>query len=180
LEQPLVQSETYQVDFPTRRFSIGGSVDRLRWMSLSGQYETGRAIRFVDDPFLGSSDNTSLSVILRPVSRARSEITLTTSRLVDRRSGDEAFDVRILRTLTTYQFTDRWLVRNILEYDTSDRTLGVNVLGTYRVNAGTAFFVGYDDHYEQWSATDLDPTTPLSWRRTNRAIFAKLQVLLRY
>jgi len=48
------------------------------------------------------------------------------------------------------------------------------------VNSGTAFYVGYDDRYKQGSLIDplLLPTNELV--RTNRAIFAKMQVLLRY
>ena len=30
-----------------------------------------------------------------------------------------------------------------------DQTLGLNFLVTYRVNSGTAFYIGYDDHYQQ-------------------------------
>ena len=93
---------------------------------------------------------------------------------------EKAFNIKILRTLTTYQFSERFLMRNIMEYNNYDRTLGANLLLTYRVNAGTAFYVGYDDRYKQGDRinADLLPTTHL--RRTNRAIFTKLQVLLRY
>ena len=46
--------------------------------------------------------------------------------------------------MTTYQLTDRLLVRNISEYNMFDRTFGLNLLLTYRVNAGTVFYIGYD------------------------------------
>jgi hypothetical protein len=54
------------------------------------------------------------------------------------------------------------------------------VLVTYRVNAGTVFFVGYDDHYREGTTLDerLFPTTAML--RTNRAIFTKFQYLFRY
>jgi hypothetical protein len=73
-----------------------------------------------------------------------------------------------------------WSSRNILEYNTFDKTVGGNVLLTYRVNAGTVFFVGYDDHYRQGRSIDeaLYPTSAMM--RTNRAIFTKLQYLFRY
>jgi hypothetical protein len=60
------------------------------------------------------------------------------------------------------------------------RDLGANVLVTYRVNAGTVFFVGYDDHYREGTTIDerLFPTTAML--RTNRAIFTKFQDLFRY
>ena len=105
---------------------------------------------------------------VKPVPRLQSDFSLTTSRFVDTRTDREEFDVKILRSQTTYQFTDRLLVRNILEHNTFDRTLGVNLLFTYRVNAGTVLYVGYDDRYRADN------------ERTSRAIFMKFQYLLRY
>jgi hypothetical protein len=89
------------------------------------------------------------------------------------------FNIKIYRSQTTYQFTERLLVRAILEHNDYDKTVGGNVLVTYRVNSGTAFYVGYDDRYKQGDKVNavLLPTTDL--QRTNRALFAKLQVLFR-
>lgn len=80
-------------------------------------------------------------------------------------------------------------MRNITEYNTFNKDLDFNILFTYRVNAGTVFYFGYDDHYRQADQLegDLDGdgfddrlffTTDL--RRTNRAIFTKLRYLFRY
>ena len=101
------------------------------------------------------------------------------------------FDVKIVRALTTYQFTDRLLLRNIAEYNTFQKTVGLSVLATYRVNAGTVFFIGYDDHYRQADllfGDDVDGDgisdqmfpQDMTLRRTNRAFFTKLQYLFRY
>ena len=64
-----------------------------------------------------------------------------------------------------------------------------NIRFSYRVDAGTVFFVGYDDHFQQADLIEGDRdgdgleeqlffTT--GHRRTNRAMFVKLQYLLRY
>ena len=92
----------------------------------------------------------------------------------------EVFNVKIMRSETTYQFTERLLLRTILQYDTSDETFDANFLVTYRVNAGTVFFVGYDDHYRQGNMLDptVFPTGGL--QQTNRALFTKLSYLFRY
>ena len=74
----------------------------------------------------------------------------------------------------------RALIRNILDYNDYDRTLGGNLLFTYRVNAGTAFYVGYDDRFKQGDRINAELLPVETLRRTNRAVFAKLQVLLRY
>ena len=90
------------------------------------------------------------------------------------------FDVKIFRSRTTYQFTDRLLLRHIAEHNTQAVTLGNNVLLTYRINAGTVVFLGYDDRYRRGTRIDtvLLPTTEL--QRTNRAFFGKISYLFRY
>ena len=177
------------IDFWKTRFSLGGNINTSRRVSLSYSYDQGDQIRFVENPFLGADKQLNLVVNVRPFSRLQSEISLNTSRFVDVRTNSEVFDVKILRTRTTYQFTDRLLLRNIIDYDTFDKTKGVNLLATYRVNAGTVFFVGYDDHHgpqrESHFHDDegivhyhLDPTGRTI--RTNQAVFVKLQYLFRY
>ena len=142
------------------------------------------------NPYLGYETGWDTFLSLRTNSRWRSRIFFDTNRFVDVRNNDDlVFDVKILRTLNTYQFTDRLLFRNIMEYNSFDRRLNLNVLFTYRVNAGTVFYVGYDDRYQQADRITRDTngdglddrfffSTDL--RRTNRAIFTKLQYLFRY
>ena len=126
---------------------------------------------------------------VRPLARLSSDLSVNTSRLTDPRNGDlQVFDVKIYRAQSILAFTDRLLMRNITEYNTFDKDLDFNVLLTYRINAGTVFFVGYDDHYRQEDRIegDLDGdgfderlffTSDL--RRTNRAVFTKLRYLFR-
>ena len=64
-----------------------------------------------------------------------------------------------------------------MERDTFDQTLGANVLVTYRVNSGTVFYVGYDDHHAEGSAINPQLFEGPEFRRTNRAIFTKVQYL---
>ena len=180
------------IDFHKTRARLFGRVDTSRRVGVSLEYRRGEQIRFVEDaPYLGREQGITLSLNLRPVPRLRSAINVTTNRFTDpRRGGDAVFHVRIYRALTTYQFSNRLLFRNISEYNTLDGTLDMNFLLTYRVNAGTVFYAGYDDHYQQadlirgdlpdWHEVGARPPGP-DWRqRTNRAVFLKLQYLFRY
>ena len=116
----------------------------------------------------------------RPTSRLRAELTGIFSQFVNPANDSEVFDVKIFRTRATYQFSTRLLLRHILEYNTAAVTLGNNLLLTYRINAGTVAFLGYDDRYRQGTRIDefLFPTEAL--QRTNRAVFAKVSYLFRY
>ena len=167
-------------NFQKKRISFDGNINTSRRISFSGNFNTGDQIRFVDDAYLGLETNWSVNSTLRPISRLQSQISLNSRRFVDRRTDAEVFDVKIFRALTTYQFTDRLLIRNISQYDSLDKKLDASLLVTYRVNAGTVFFVGYDDHYREGSQINPALFAEEPWRRTNRSIFAKLQYLFRY
>ena len=168
------------IDFWKWRYSMRGNVNTSRRISFGGSLSNGDQVRYVDDPYLGHNRNLGMSVTLRPFSRLQSNVSLNTSRFVDPRDDTEVFNVKVLRLQTTFQFTSRLVLRNITEYDSQHETVGVNLLGTYRVNSGTVFYVGYDDHYQQASAIE-DLAVPLTgYRPTNRAFFTKLQYLFRY
>ena len=178
------------LDFRKTEYSINGGVNTNRALSIRANYSGGDQIFFdPDNPFLGDGRGARLNVTVRPLARLSSDLSVNTSRLTDPRNGDlQVFDVKIYRAQSILAFTDRLLMRNITEYNTFDKDLDFNVLLTYRINAGTVFFVGYDDHYRQEDRIegDLDGdgfderlffTGDL--RRTNRAVFTKLRYLFR-
>ena len=143
-------------------------------------------------PYLGRDFGWRTFLNLRFVSRWSTRFFVDTNRFVNVTAAEQdelVFDVNIFRAQTTYQFTDRLLFRNISEFHSYDQRLNMNFLLTYRINAGTVFYVGYDDRYQQGDLILRDangdgiddryfPTT--SMLRTNRAFFTKLQYLFRY
>lgn len=167
------------VDFTRTRYWVAGNVNTSRRIGLGGFYGWGDQVRYQEDPFLGRGANYNLFINVRPVTRLQSQINLSGSYLDDPRISSEVFDIKILRALTTFQFSDRLLARNILEYNTYDKTAGANLLFTYRVNAGTVFYIGYDDRYRQGNLINADVFRTTRLERTNRAIFTKLQYLFR-
>ena len=165
--------------FDKTRLSLSASVATSRLVSFNVNMSRGDTIRFVADPFLGRATTYGASVTLRPVARLQSTINLNSSRFVDVRSDTVEFDVKILHAVTTYQFTNRLSMRNILQHNSLSGTLGGNLLLTYRVNAGTVFFVGYDDRYQRGDRFDAALFQTDQFQRTNRALFTKVQYLFR-
>ena len=184
--------ERYEgINFFKTGYRMFARVSTSRLFGIGGGFNFSDEILFDPaNPYLGYETSLFSFISLRPISRLQSDININTSRFTDPRNGDaEVFDVKIFRALTTYQFTDRFLFRNISEYNTFDKTLGLNVLLTYRVNAGTVFYVGYDDHHQQADLIERDHDgdgiedqlfTTTERKRTNRAVFLKLQYLFRY
>ncbi len=173
--------------FKTRyRFNTVVSADRRYAFGVGG--DGGDQI-FYDDtsPYLGRDRGWNAFLSLRAFPRWRSRFTLDTNRFVDVRDQNTVFDVNIIRGVTTYQFTDRLLFRNITEYNSLDQDVSLNFLFTYRVNAGTVFYIGYDERYQQADLIEHDDGDPVNNRffqstdltRTNRAVFLKFQYLFR-
>ena len=184
------------VNFQKSGYRAFGRISSSRKYSIGGFYRYGDEVRYQENPFLGRGGSGGMFITLRPVSRFQSQINLNTSRLIDPRVdpsvGDPlVFDVTIVRALSNYQFTDRLAYRNIVEFNTLQRTAGLNMLVSYRVNAGTVFYIGYDDRYRQADrilgedfdgdgiADYLFPSVD-TLQRTNRAFFTKFQYLFRY
>ena len=181
-----------EVDFQKTGYGAYGVISS-RLVSIVGGLNRGNGILYSYGGFtnpltaspyqraiLGESTTGNFLISGRPSSRWRSDLTGIFSRLVDPTAAFEVVDVKIFRTRTTYQFTDRLLLRYILEHNTFGKTLGNNLLMTYRINAGTVAFLGYDDRYRQGRRIDelLFPTA--AFQRTNRAVFGKLSYLFRY
>ena len=174
------------IDFDKNRFSARVSKNS-RSYSFSGNFGVGDQILFTDDPRLGHEFRWSVAGQVRPATNISTRLTLGATRLTI--DGVEEFDVKIVRGTTTYQVTEKLGFRNILEFNSLDRTADVNLLAIYRINAGTVFYLGYDDHYQQADLIEGDRDGDGideqlffndDLRRTNRAIFVKLQHLLRY
>lgn len=177
------------INFRKNQLRFGGNVNTSRSYSFGGSYSVGDQIYFLG-PFLGHQLSWNVNGTVRPLSRLSSSLRFERRRFTNPGSGDEQlFDVRIFRVTTNVQFTERLGVRNITELNSQDETFDLNILLNYRVNAGTVFYMGYDDHFQQADLIEGDRdgngieeqlffTT--GQRRTSRAIFVKLQYLLRY
>ena len=184
------------VNFDKLSYRAFGRISSSRKYSVGVFYRHGDEVRYQENPFLGRGGSGGMFVTLRPTSRFQSQLNLNTSHLIDPRidssTGDPlVFEVTIVRALSTYQFTDRLALRNIFEFNTLQRTAGLNVLASYRVNAGTVFYIGYDDRYRQADrilGEDFDGDgisdylfpSITTMQRTNRAFFTKFQYLFRY
>ena len=184
------------VNFDKLSYRAFGRISSSRKYSVGAFYRYGDEVRYQENPFLGRGGSGGMFVTLRPTSRFQSQLNLNTSHLIDPRidssTGDPlVFEVTIVRALSTYQFTDRLAYRNIVEFNTLQRTAGMNMLVSYRVNAGTVFYIGYDDRYRQADrilGEDFDGDgisdylfpSITTLQRTNRAFFTKFQYLFRY
>lgn len=193
-------------EFRKHGTSIDVSTDRLKWLSVSAEFETGTQINFFPGggiaPFLANELEGSAGVTLRPLPRLRLDQRYLYSALSVRdpvaerpleRLGASIFANHIFRTRANYQFTRELSLRAIVDYSTlsantglvdlnDERDLTADVLVTYLLNPGTAVYVGYTDRYQ---SDPLEAFTPFArrdprLRSSGRQIFVKASYLFRF
>ena len=177
------------INFEKQGFFVRGNVNTSRRYSFGADFSRREAIYYLG-PFLGEQVGYGVNATVRPLDSVQSSLGFERRRFTNPANNDEeVFDVRIFRATTNIQFTDRLGMRNISEFDSEGRTLDFNILFNYRINAGTVFYLGYDDHFQQADLIEGDRDGDgieeqiffaTGQRRTNRAFFVKMQYLLRY
>jgi hypothetical protein len=110
--------------------------------------------------------------------------------------GSSIFDNHIIRSKVNYQFSRALSLRGILDYSgvlpnqslvALDRRkhLNADVLMTYLLHPGTAFYIGYTDGYDNLRPDPQSPSGPLALGgaptvSTGRQIYLKSSYLLRF
>jgi hypothetical protein len=165
--------------------------------ALTAEYARGIGVNYYPAaglaPSSGEADNTSLSLTLRPRPHIRLDETYLYSRLGT--GGTSVFNNHVARSKVNYQFSRELSLRTILDYNgrlpntglfslDAAKRLGYDVLLTYMLHPGTAFYAGCTDVYENvYLNPALSPRlqrTLFPGTSTGRQFFVKLSYLLRY
>ena len=130
----------------------------------------GAGIRYVADPFGGTFTNVGANLTLQPSARLSHSLGYNFANF-NRDSGEPIFDVHVVNLRNTYQFNPRFLLRAIVQYDSSrERVLG-DFLASYELSPGTVVHAGYGTLLEGANAPSYDVTA--------RAFFFKASYLVR-
>jgi hypothetical protein len=159
--------------FETGRAMVNGSVQLTRWLSTGGSISRGPGILYDPAaPEQGDRTSANLRIGLQPSARFNSNTSYTYVSLTSRATGLELFDVHVVNVRNTFQFTPRFFIRGVLQYDSArERALG-DLLASYELSPGTVLHVGYGSLFEREGAE--------SYGGTARALFVKASYLTRF
>ncbi len=169
-------------EFDQLLFRLQGSVQMTRWLYLSGQIRAGDSLYYdAVDPFVGPSGSQSITVVLQPSARFAQKVSVERVALDRPGGGGRVYDVRVVNTKTTYQFTPRFSVRGILQYDSSARRILGDFLSSYEVKPGTVFYAGYGALFERRAYRDAAWVSgDGAYLTTSRGLFVKASYLYRF
>jgi hypothetical protein len=198
--------ERYQgVEFRKNESSARFETAIVKWLECSVHFRTEDEINYYPAgglvPFLGNGVNLESNATLKITAPLRIDETYLFTRLspksdfTARAANGAIVTNHIFRTRASYQFTRALSLRAIVDYSTvlpdpalialeKETRLAADLLVTYLVNPWTAFYVGYNDGYENFG---VDPAfrnrllrTDSGLTPTGRQFFVKASYLFRF
>jgi hypothetical protein len=136
--------------FDRVRYRLQGSVQLYRWLSLDGQSFFGDAVFYdPEEPFQGRSRDSRIGVTIQPSGRLSQSFSLRRVAFDRASSRERVYDLDILYSRTTYQFSRQFFVRSIMQYDSSRSRVLTDFLSSYELRPGTVVFAGYGSLIER-------------------------------
>lgn len=154
------------------------STDKLRVIGLKASFLHGTEINYFPAgsklPTLGFATEASAGLTFKPIKRLQFDEKYILSRLADPVSRTVILENHIARSKINFQMAKPLSFRVIVDYNglagnpliadlEHTRQFSYDALITYLVHPGTALYIGYSDQYQN---LQIDPTDPLSLRRT--------------
>jgi hypothetical protein len=167
--------------FPLDRWRFMGNAQILRWLNVDGRYTVGNGTYYDPvDPFSGHFVQPRLSVTFEPTPRFSQNVSWSYTSF-DRLSGEPVYDVTIVNTRTSYQFTKQFFVRAIIQYDSQRDRVLTDTLASYELRPGTVVYAGYGSLVDQraYENGEWIPGAG-SYATSQRSLFFKASYLLRF
>ena len=131
------------------------------------------------DPGRGNLLQFNGSVTYQPTNELRASFSVNSQRMKRYDTDRVAFNVNILTTRATYQFTKATFARVILDYNTLNSRMRSQALFGWTPSPGTAFYAGYNDDLNYDSRHPFTREIVPGFRRNARTLFIKMSYLIR-
>jgi hypothetical protein len=169
-------------EYSIRRFRSFGFVQLFRWLQANGSFVDGNGIYYdPDDPFGGRTRSMNLSLTLQPTGRFTEDVSYTHEVFHRADDGRLVYDLDIINTRTTYQFTRFVFVRGTVQYDSSRAQVLTDLLASYELRPGSVLYAGYGSLVERRGNVDGSWTAGVGpYHTTKRGLFLKASYLYRF
>jgi Domain of unknown function (DUF5916)/Carbohydrate family 9 binding domain-like len=159
-----------------------GSVQLYRWLSLDGQLFTGKAVFYdPDNPFQGHVRDGRFGFNLQPSGRFSQAVSYRRVAFDRESNGERVYDLDIVNSRTTYQFSRQFFLRGIVQFDSSQYRVLTDFLASYELRPGTVVYAGYGSLIERRSFTNGEWTVGEGdYRTSQRGLFFKASYLHRF
>jgi hypothetical protein len=168
--------------FDRGNWRLQGSVQLYRWLSLDAQQMFGKAVFYdPEEPFQGEIQDIRAGLNFQPSGRFSQALNYRYVAFDRESNGERVYDLDIIYSRTTYQFSRQFFLRGIVQYDSSRYRVLTDFLASYELRPGTVVYAGYGSLIEQrdfvegqWTAGRGDYET------SHRGLFFKASYLYRF
>jgi Domain of unknown function (DUF5916) len=194
------------INFRRTDTGFGGHSEYFKRALFDWGYNWGTRINYNPptgvNAFLGTGGELQATVTFRPVSRIKwdeiyslSHMRTTANSFSTVESPATVFVSHLVRSRINYQYNRQLSLRVIVDYNATLRNAALfnldrqkrvtgDVLLTWLLHPGTAFYIGYTDSLENLALTPGDPNTVIRTNlpstTTQRQFFAKMSYLFRF
>jgi hypothetical protein len=167
--------------FSLARWRLMGNGQVLKWLNVDGRYTVGDATYYdPESPFGGRMTQPRLSVTFEPTPSLSLNVAWSYTRF-DRVTGERVYDVTIVNSRTTYQFTKQFFLRAIAQYDSQRQRVLTDALASYELRPGTVVYAGYGSLVDKRAYEDGEWIPGRgSYSTSHRSLFFKTSYLLRF
>jgi hypothetical protein len=168
--------------FDRGSWRLQGEVQLYRWLFLSAQRRFGLAVFYdPDQPFQGRSHDSSVDVTLQPSGRLSQGLSYRRIAFEREATGEPVYDLDIIYSRTTYQFSRQFFIRGIAQFDSSRYRVLTDFLSSYELRPGTVVYVGYGSLIERRDFIDGQWTVGRgTYETSQRGLFFKASYLHRF
>jgi len=139
-------------------------------------FEMGKYIvRFENPSYVGWGFNAEAWVTVKPIHNLVLENNYSYFELAKEKGGEKLYTGYIFRNKTSFQFTRRFFLRLVVQYDSFSKSFDVDPLLSYKWNPFTIFYIG-----STHNLADIGPSPNRGrFLETRRQFFAKFQYLFK-
>jgi hypothetical protein len=168
--------------FSRGRWRANGNVQLYRWLSIEGQRSSGEAVFYdPDEPFAGHVRDGRIGLTVQPTGRFSQSVSYRRVAFDRQATGERVYDLDILFSRTTYQFTRQFFLRSIAQFDSSRHRVLTDFLASYELRPGTVVFAGYGSLLERRAFVDDRWTLGEGeYSTSQRGLFFKASYLHRF
>jgi hypothetical protein len=168
--------------FDRARWRAQGEMQLFRWLSFDAQHQFGKAVYYdSEQPFQGRSHDSSVGLTLQPSGRLSQALSYRRVAFDRESGGERVYDLDILYSRTTYQFSRQFFIRGIAQFDSSRYRVLTDFLSSYELRPGTVVYAGYGSLVERRDFVNGDWIVGRgTYETSQRGLFFKASYLHRF
>ena len=146
--------------FDVGRVMIDGGAQIMRWLNIGGGTQAGRrSSTIAEAPYQGDRRSANLRIGLQPNAQAEQQHLLQL-RDVRRIAAPASTCIACtsLNLRNTYQFTPRFFMRAVAQFDSSRKRVLGDFLASYELSPGTVVHAGYGSLFGTSASTSWSST----------------------